>query len=151
MRLCDVMGSQLRAFRGGAGTSVQVDEVYLDESLRAANPEASCPAGRTATAASPGARPLQTQDRRRHRRERPGGLLLLGGLQGGKAGIEGVRASLSGVDLAGSRVATDRLRSYIRPLRAAGVAAHNRYNAKEAGEDELGMVNALHSRLRGFL
>ena len=62
-----------------------------------------------------------------------------------------MRASLAGVDLAGSRVATDRLRSYIRPLRAAGVAAHNRYNAKEAGEDELGMVNALHSRLRGFL
>ena len=45
MRLCDVMGSQLRAFRGGAGTSVQVDEVYLDESLKGRNPEGLMPRG----------------------------------------------------------------------------------------------------------
>ncbi|MGN0034358.1 MAG: hypothetical protein ACI364_01335, partial [Coriobacteriales bacterium] len=29
--------------------------------------------------------------------------------------------------------------------------AHNRRNAREAGEDVLGMADALHSRLRGFL
>ena len=151
MRLCDVMGSQLRAFRGGAGTSVQVDEVYLDESLKGRNPEGLMPRGPHRHGGESGCHGLSK--------------LKIGVVTGvndlgdcfcsvasrGKAGIEGVRASLAGVDLAGSRVATDRLHSYIRPLRAAGVAAHNRYNAKEAGEDELGMVNALHSRLRGFL
>lgn len=50
-----------------------------------------------------------------------------------------------------SEVSTDMLASYVRPLRAAGVAAHNRFNASEAGPDELGMVNAPHSRLRAFL
>ena len=40
---------------------------------------------------------------------------------------------------------------YAAPLSEAGAASHNRYGAADAGEDELGMVNALHERLRGFL
>lgn len=37
------------------------------------------------------------------------------------------------------------------PLRAAGVATYNRFNSKDAGPDELGVVNALRSRLGKFL
>ena len=151
MRLCDVMGSQLQGLQGrrghvgpgGRGLPGRVAQGPQPGGPHA--PRAAPPRRRVRVP-----RPLQAQDRRRHRRERPGDCFCSVASRG-KAGIEGVRASLAGVDLAGSRVATDRLRSYIRPLRAAGVAAHNRYNAKEAGEDELGMVNALHSRLRGFL
>ena len=41
--------------------------------------------------------------------------------------------------------------SYAAPLSEAGAASHNRYGAADAGEDELGMVNAPRERLRGFL
>ena len=102
MRLCDVMGSQLRAFRGGAGTSVQVDEVYLDESLKGRNPEGLMPRGPHRHGGESGCHGLSK--------------LKIGVVTGvndlgdcfcsvasrGKAGIEGVRASLAGVDLAGS-------------------------------------------------
>lgn len=43
-----------------------------------------------------------------------------------------------------TEVFTDLLASYARPLRAARVGAHNRYNSKEAGPDELGMADVLH-------
>lgn len=151
MRLCDVMSSQLGAFRGGEGASVQVDETYLDESLKGHHPDGVMP-----------------REPRRHGGEcgrRGLSKLKIGVVTGvndlgdcfccvasrGKTGTGGVVSSLSGVDLAGSEVSTDMLASYVRPLRAAGVAAHNRFNASEAGPDELGMVNALHSRLRAFL
>ena len=151
LRLCDVMARQVRAFRGGEGTSVQVDELYLDESLKGHHPDG-----------------LMPREPHRHGGEsRTRGLsrLKIGVVTGandlgdcfccvasrGKTGTEGVRRSVAGVDLAGSEVSTDMLCSYVVPLRAAGVAAHNRYNSSEATEDELGMVNALHSRLRGFL
>jgi transposase-like protein len=151
LRLCDVMARQVRAFRGGEGTSVQVDELCLDESLKGHHPDG-----------------LMPREPHRHGGEsRTRGLsrLKIGVVAGandlgdcfccvasrGKTGTEGVRRSVAGVDLAGSEVSTDMLCSYVVPLRAAGVAAHNRYNSSEATEDELGMVNALHSRLRGFL
>ena len=41
--------------------------------------------------------------------------------------------------------------SYAAPLSEAGAASRNRYGAADAGEDELGMVNAPRERLRGFL
>ena len=43
LRLCDVMARQVRAFRGGEGTSVQVDELYLDESLKGHHPDGLMP------------------------------------------------------------------------------------------------------------
>ena len=50
-----------------------------------------------------------------------------------------------------TEVSTDLLASYARPLRAARVGAHNRYNSKKAGPDELGMADVLHQRLKSFL
>ena len=41
--------------------------------------------------------------------------------------------------------------SYAAPIAEAGAASHNRCDAADVGEDERGMVNALHKRLRGFL
>lgn len=48
-------------------------------------------------------------------------------------------------------MSTDMRSSYAAPLSEAGAAPRNRYGAADAGEDGLGMVNALHERLRGFL
>lgn len=69
----------------------------------------------------------------------------------GRPGAEGIRAGLAPADVAGSEVSTDMRSSYAAPLAEAGAASHNRYGAADAGEDELGMVNALQERLRGFL
>lgn len=52
MRLCDVMARQVRTFRGGEGTSVQVDEPCVDESLKGRHHDGLMPRGPTATAAS---------------------------------------------------------------------------------------------------
>lgn len=69
----------------------------------------------------------------------------------GRPGAEQIRAGLAPACVAGSEVSTDMHSSYAAPLSEAGAASHNRYGAADAGEDELGMVNALHERLRGFL
>jgi hypothetical protein len=69
----------------------------------------------------------------------------------GKPGRDQVRAAIEGVPLAGASVSTDWCSAYLTPLREAGVLAHRRYLAKEAGEGELGAVNSLHSRLSTFL
>ena len=53
--------------------------------------------------------------------------------------------------VAGSEASTDMHPSYAAPLAEAGAASRNRYGAADAGEDELGMVNAPRERLRGFL
>ena len=58
---------------------------------------------------------------------------------------------VSRVDEGGDLVPRVYVGSYARPLADARVLAHNRYNSKTAGEDELGMVNALHSRLESFM
>ncbi len=49
-----------------------------------------------------------------------------------------------------TEVSTDMRSSYAAPLSEVGAASHNRYGEADAGEDELGMVNTLHERLRGF-
>lgn len=69
----------------------------------------------------------------------------------GRPGAEQIRAGLAPARVAGSEVSTDMHSSCDAPLAEAGAASHNRYGAADAGEDELGMVNALHERLRGFL
>lgn len=43
-----------------------------------------------------------------------------------------------------SEASTDMHSSYAAPLAEAGAASRNRYGAADAGEDELGMVDALH-------
>ena len=151
MRLCDVMSSQVQAMRGGEGVSCQADEAYLDESLKGRHAEGFMP------------RESHRHGGESHRaglsKLKVGVVTVVNDLgdcrcrlaSRGKTGVEGVRASLPEGALAGSVVSTDMLASYVRPLAEAGVAVHNRYNSKEAGEDELGMVNALHQRLRGFL
>ena len=68
----------------------------------------------------------------------------------GRPGADQIRAGLAPARAAGSEVSTDMHSSYAAPLSEAGAASHNRYGAADAGEDELGMVNALHERLRGF-
>ena len=62
-----------------------------------------------------------------------------------------VERGIGGCDLGGSTVTTDSLASYVSPLRDAGVAAHNRYNASAGDGDGVGMVNALHERMSSFL
>lgn len=69
----------------------------------------------------------------------------------GRPGADQIRAGLAPARVVGSEVSTDMHSSYAAPLAEAGAASHNRYGAADAGEDELGMVNALHERLRGFL
>ena len=54
-------------------------------------------------------------------------------------------------DSCSTEVSTDMRSSYSAPLSEVGAASHNRYGEADAGEDELGMVNTLHERLRGFL
>ena len=69
----------------------------------------------------------------------------------GRPGAEQIRAGLAPACVAGSEVSTDMHSSYAAPLAEAGAASRNRYGAADAGEDELGMVDALHERLRGLL
>lgn len=69
----------------------------------------------------------------------------------GRPGAEQIRAGLAPACVAGSEVSTDMHSSYAASLSEAGAASHDRYGAADAGEDEIGMVNALHERLRGFL
>lgn len=153
MRVCSVMESRLAPFRCDRGTSVQIDEKYPNESLSGNRDRARVKMPREAheNGHGVGKRGLSKLK-----------ACVLTGVNDlgdcfcrlvgrGKAGTEQVRAGISGVPLAGAVVSTDELRSYVAPLSEAGALAHNRFNSKVAGEDELGMVNALHSRMESFL
>ena len=153
MRVCSVMESRLAPFRCDEGTSVQIDEKYPNESLSGNRARARVKMPREPHANGHGVK--------------VGGLsklkaCVLTGVNDlgdcfcrlvgrGKAGGEQVRAGIRGVQLAGAVVSTDQLVSYVAPVHEAGALAHNRHDSKEAGEDELGMVNALHARLETFL
>ena len=153
MRVCSVMGSVLAPFRCSPGTSVQVDEKYPNESLSGNRERARVKMPREAHANGHGV------SRRGLSKEKACVLTGVNDLGDcfcrlvgrGKAGRDQVRAGIAGVLLAGAVVSTDLLGSYVAPLAEAGALAHNRYNSKEAGEDELGMVNALHARMETFL
>lgn len=62
----------------------------------------------------------------------------------GRPGADQDRAGLAPARVAGSEASTDMHSSYAAPLAEAGAASRNRYGAADAGEDELGMVDALH-------
>ena len=51
----------------------------------------------------------------------------------------------------GTPVSTDGLRGYARVLPRLGVSCHDATPAREARHGELGMVNAMHARLKDFL
>ena len=153
MRVCSVMGSRLAPFRCDPGTSVQIDEKYPNESLSGNRDRARVKMPREPHANGHG---VTKRGLSKLKACVLTGVNDLGDcfcrLVGrGRAGIEQVRAGIEGVPLAGAVVSTDELSSYVSPLSAAGALAHNRFNSKAAGEDELGMVNALHSRMESFL
>lgn len=153
MRACSVMESRLAPFRCDEGTSVQVDEKYPNESLSGNRDRARARMPREPHANGHG---VTTKGLSGLKACVPAGVNDLGDcfcrLVGrGKAGKDEVRAGIAGVPLAGAVVSTDGLDPCVAPLAEAGALAHNRYNSKVAGEDELGMVNALHSRLGKFL
>jgi len=153
MRVCSVMASRLAPFRCDRGTSVQIDEKYPSESLKGNRARARVAMPRAPHANGHGVTKLGLSKEK---------ACVLTGVNDlgdcfcrlvgrGKAGKREVEAGIAGVPLAGASVSTDGLDSYVAPLSRAGVLAHNRYNSKAASEDELGMVNALHSRLESFL
>lgn len=153
MRVLSVMASRLAPFRCDPGTSARIDEKRPNESLSGNRDRARVKMPRAPHANGHGV------TKRGLSKEKA--CVLTGAsdlgdcfcrLVGrGKAGSEQVRAGIGGVPLAGATVSTDLLASYVAPLAEAGALAHNRYGSKGAGEDELGMVNALHSRLELFL
>ncbi len=69
----------------------------------------------------------------------------------GEASGADVERVLAGKIAEGSIVSTDRHQPYPKVLEGMGVAAHNRYDAKNRAEGDINMVNALHSRLKEFL
>ena len=153
MRVCEVMRNVLAPFRGGEGLSVQIDEKYLSESLAGNRDRARVKMPREAHANG------SSVHKRGLSKLKVCVVTLVNDL--GDCACEAVgrgrptkgevRAGIAGADLAGSEVTTDSLSSYVSPLREAGVAAHNRYNASRGDGDGVGMVNALHERLSAFL
>ena len=153
MRVLEVMRSQLQPMRHGEGVSAQADELYLNESLSGNRDRA-----RVA---------MPREPHRNGHGVRAHGISSLKvavvtvvndlgdctaeAVGRGRPTADEVRSGIAPADVSGSSVSTDALAAYAAPLAEAGAAAHNRYGSGEAGEDELGMVNALHERLRGFL
>ena len=153
MRVCDVMRSRTAPFRCDEGTGVQIDEKRLNESLSGNRALARVGMPRPPRRDGHG---VTTYGLSKEKACVVTGVNELGDcfcrLVGrGKPGRDQVRAAIEGVPLAGASVSTDWCSAYLTPLREAGVLAHRRYLAKEAGEGELGAVNSLHSRLSTFL
>lgn len=147
VRLCEVMRRALQPFRTGPTVSWQVDGTYYDESLK-------------------GMRGMPREARRR------GGASRSRGISSSKVCVEcgandlgdcfcrlcdrgrpsdaALAASLEGVG-GGSWVSTDAHAGYARVLPAIGAAEHVAVATRDQRGGELGMVNALHQRLRIFL
>lgn len=153
MRVCEVMRNVLAPFRGGEGLSVQIDEKYLDESFCGNRERARVrmPRGPHGSGNSVRRRGLSKLKVCVVTLVNDLGDCACEAVGRGKPTKGEVAAGIAGADLAGSEVTTDSLASYVSPLRDAGVAAHNRYNASTGDGDGVGMVNALHERLTSFL
>lgn len=149
MRVLEAMRSQLQPMRGGDGVSAQADELYLNESF--SGRRSGMPRGPHASGHGVRSRGMSSL--------KVAVVAVVNDLGDctavlaarGRPGAEQIRAGLAPARVAGSEVSTDMHSSYAAPLAEAGAASRNRYGAADAGEDELGMVNALHERLRGFL
>ena len=153
MRICEAMGSSLDGFASGPGVAVEVDDTALHESFAGNN-------GRGAF----------LMPRARHKSY---GSLRAKGISGllscvlcaandrgqcvcelvGRAhpSAGAVVAALGGRLLPGTPVATDGWRAYAPAMRQLGCAHEVRPSEPGPGEPALGMVNALHKRLDGFL
>ena len=153
MRVCEVMRNVLAPFRGGTGLSVQIDEKYLNESFAGNRSRArvKMPRGPHASGSSVHKRGLSKLKACVVTLVNDLGDCACEVVGRGKPSKDEVRAGIAGSDLSGSTVTTDLLASYVSPLRDAGVAAHNRYNASTGDGDGVGMVNALHERMSSFL
>lgn len=153
MRALEVMRSVLQPMRHGEGVSAQADELYLNESLSGGRDRArdAMPRGPHANGHGVSARGISSLKVAVVTVVNDLGdcTAVLAGR--GRPGPDAIRAGLAPADVSGSEVSTDRLAAYAGAIAEAGAAVHNRYGSREAGEDELGMVNALHERLRGFL
>ena len=147
------MRSQLQPMRHGEGVSAQADELYLNESFSGGRDRARVPMPREPHRNGHGvsARGISSLKVSVVTVVNDLGDCSAVAAGRGRPSVDEVRAGVAPADVAGSSVSTDSLASYVAPLAEAGAASHNRYGAREAGEDELGMVNALHERLRGFL
>ena len=151
MRLCEVMARAAQPFRTGEAVSWQVDGTYLDESLKGNRSRSALkmprdPHRHGGAVHERGISSLKacvvrgTND--------PGDSFCRLAGRGRPADAE-LAASLGGLGPC-ERVATDGRSGYARVLPGLGAADHE---AKAAGEapGELGMVNALHQRLKHFL
>ena len=153
MRVCEVMRNVLAPFRGGDGLSVQIDEKYLDESF--------CGNRDRAGVGMPREPHRDGNSVRKHGISKLKicvvtlvndlGDCACEAVGRGRPTKGEVADGIAGAGLRGSVVTTDSLTSYVSPLREAGVAAHNRYNASRGDGDGVGMVNALHERMSSFL
>ena len=153
-RMCEVMASRLAAFRVDKGTSCQVDGTFLDENL-------SGNWGRSAEFEMP-REPHKNGKGVKVRGISNLKVCVLCGANDlgdvfcelsnrGRASGKDIERVLAGKIAEGSIVSTDKHKSYPRVLEGMGVAAHNRYDAQDASEGDINMVNALHSRLKEFL
>lgn len=151
MRLCEVMSQALQPFRTGPSVSWQIDGTYLDESL----------SGNRARSRTP-------MPRRAHRN---GHAVHIRGISNlkvcivcgvndlgdafcrladrGRPSDSALATSLAG--LGAANITTDDLAGYSRILPRLGASSHTSVKAKRATDGELGMVNALHQRIKGFL
>ena len=151
MRLCEVMARASQPFRTGESVSWQVDGTYLDESLTGNRSRSALKMPREAhrhggsvhergisslkVCVVCGANDLGDSFCRLAGRGRPTDAEL-------EASLEGLGPC--------ERVSTDGHSGYARVLPGLGAGAHEAKPAGEAAGD-LGMVNALHQRLKRFL
>ena len=140
MRALEVMRSHLQPMRRRADVSAQADELYLNELLSGTRGRARDGMPREPHANGHGVRARGISSLE------VAVVAVVNDLGDCSARLAGCGRPTA--DVFGSKVSTDMLASYVLPLAEVGAAVHNRYGSKEAGEDELGMVNALHARPR---
>ena len=152
MRLCEVMGRALAPSGSGPTVSCQVDGTYLDESLTG---------NRSRSAAGMPREPHRCGGAVRERGISNLKVCVVCGANDlgdefcevadrGRPTDEALGSALGAVG-EGTSVSTDGLRGYARVLPRLGVSRHDATPAREAVRGELGMVNAMHARLKGFL
>lgn len=152
MRLFEVMGAALQAFRTGPTVSCQFDGTYLNESLTGnrARSRTGMPRRPHRNGESVHARGIS--------REKVCVVCAANDLGDEFAAVcgrgrptdAGLRGSLAGV-VDGSWVSTDDHASYARVLPSLGVAEHVATATRDARGGELELVDAMHQRLKIFL
>lgn len=152
MRLFEVMGAALQAFRTGPTVSCQFDGTYLNESLTGNRARS-----RTGMPRRPH-RNGESDHARGISREKVCVVCAANDLGDEFAAVcgrgrptdAGLRGSLAGV-VDGSWVSTDDHASYARVLPSLGVAEHVATATRDARGGELELVDAMHQRLKIFL